>query len=132
MEMYENLCSLCKHHHRDTHPPTCDAFPERIPREIRLMRVDHRLPYAGDHGIRFEPKDDTPEMQKRLGKVRLRRPARLGENDLARRVEAVLHLIPFQDNRQRFFFLRSVRRAETFEELTPGSQQLIRAAEGRQ
>jgi hypothetical protein len=127
--MYENLCSLCKHQHDETHPPTCDAFPERIPRKIRLMQVDHRLPYPGDGGILFQPKDDTPETQKRLARVKVRKPGRLEPNDLDRRVRAVLHLIPFQDNRQRFLFLRNVRRVETFEELTPLSQQLIVAGE---
>jgi hypothetical protein len=46
--------SCCKHRHQGTHPPTCDAFPERIPLAIRLMRAHHQLPYEGDHGIHFE------------------------------------------------------------------------------
>lgn len=51
------LCSICTHRHPDTHPPTCDAFPQRIPTDIRVMRADHREPYEGDHGIRFEMRE---------------------------------------------------------------------------
>ncbi|MFC7257696.1 MULTISPECIES: hypothetical protein [Streptomyces] len=34
--------------------PYCDAFPEGIPSAIYQDGFDHRLPYPGDHGIRFE------------------------------------------------------------------------------
>jgi hypothetical protein len=32
----------------------CAAFPDGIPDDIDLGGFDHRLPYPGDHGIRFE------------------------------------------------------------------------------
>ena len=67
------LCDICKHRHADTHPPTCDAFPQRIPLAIRLMEVDHREPYPGDNGIRFELKDGTATTLQRLAKVKLRK-----------------------------------------------------------
>jgi len=35
-------------------PVTCRAFPAGIPEEIFLNGFDHRKPYPGDHGIRFE------------------------------------------------------------------------------
>jgi hypothetical protein len=35
----------------------CKAFPDGIPDDIYLEEFDHRLPYPGDHGIRFEFKE---------------------------------------------------------------------------
>ena len=34
----------------------CTAFPDDIPDDI-LEGFDHREPYAGDNGIRWEPQD---------------------------------------------------------------------------
>ncbi len=130
MEMWERLCDICKHRHFGKTPATtCDAYPVRIPLEIRLMRVDHHLPYKGDHGVLFEPKDDGEETRRRLAKVKVRRPKRLGENDLDRRVHAVLDLIPFKDWQNRAKFLCSLRRVARFEELHPAAQELILDAE---
>ena len=36
---------------------TCDVFPDRIPDAIWWNRADHRQPYAGDGGVRWEPRD---------------------------------------------------------------------------
>lgn len=46
-------CVFCRHAH--TSGPTCDAFPKGIPDEILRNEHDHRQPFIGDHGIRFEP-----------------------------------------------------------------------------
>jgi hypothetical protein len=34
--------------------PYCEGFPDRVPREIYTGRFDHREPYPGDNGIRFQ------------------------------------------------------------------------------
>lgn len=34
----------------------CEAFPDGIPMTILLNEHDHRESYAGDGGLRFEPK----------------------------------------------------------------------------
>ena len=37
----------------------CIAFPDGIPEEILLGEHDHKTPYPGDNGIRFEPKAES-------------------------------------------------------------------------
>ena len=56
-------CLTCRHFRR---PPksgpfrlSCDAFPAGIPREIQLGEHDHRKPFPGDGGIRYEPAKDA-------------------------------------------------------------------------
>jgi hypothetical protein len=48
-----DLCIICKHRIMGT-PDRCRAFPNGIPLAIRSNKVEHRQPYPGDHGIRFE------------------------------------------------------------------------------
>lgn len=48
-----NICVLCKHNQGGG---VCKAFPEGIPQEIEHGKHDHRKPFAGDDGVRFEAK----------------------------------------------------------------------------
>ena len=64
-----------------------------------------------------------------MAKVKLRKPQRTQENDLDRRVNAVLNIISFRDDKQKAAFVRAVSRADAFAELTPSFQEIISAAE---
>jgi hypothetical protein len=52
-EFIVTQCDTCKYKIPGTF--RCTAFPDRIPAEIILGTHDHRLPYPGDHGFRWEP-----------------------------------------------------------------------------
>jgi len=51
-------CLSCRHYHGFQ---KCDAYPERIPDKILAWKHDHREPYPGDHGIRYEPIKEEPK-----------------------------------------------------------------------
>jgi hypothetical protein len=55
------ICGSCSHLNRSSDrpllDPRCSAFPKGIPNEILLSKADHRQPFAGDNGIRFDPQD---------------------------------------------------------------------------
>lgn len=56
------LCMNCVHYRglARTRPRQCTAFGDGdIPLAIWLEGFDHRHPYPGDGGIRFEPKDPS-------------------------------------------------------------------------
>jgi hypothetical protein len=56
------LCLACQRLRLDRQGHwTCAAFPGGISQEFLDSEIDHRLPYPGDQGIRFEPDWGAPE-----------------------------------------------------------------------
>lgn len=56
-----SCCVLCRHLRVGPSGRwACAAFPDAIPADLLDGRADHRRPYPGDGGIRFEPAADGP------------------------------------------------------------------------
>ena len=51
------MCAACAHFKNDPTIPglCCKAYPYGIPDEIVVNGFDHRKPFPGDNGMRFEP-----------------------------------------------------------------------------
>jgi hypothetical protein len=49
------VCWWCSRLRENGVDRECDAFPGGIPSEIWEGETDHRVPFSGDQGIRFEP-----------------------------------------------------------------------------
>lgn len=45
---------ICRACFRYSGQDTCEAFPDGIPGRIMYQHYDHRLPFPGDKGLRFE------------------------------------------------------------------------------
>lgn len=52
-------CVLCKHYREGPVTGTCAAFPDGIPMEVYWTKVDHRLPYPGNNGVRLELSEEA-------------------------------------------------------------------------
>lgn len=52
-ELGISQCVWCRH--RSAGGRNCRAFPKGIPEAIAANRHDHRQPFDGDYGVRFEP-----------------------------------------------------------------------------
>lgn len=57
---YSGVCMFCKHL-TSAMQHTCAAFPAGIPPEIWEAQNNHKTPYPGDGGIRFERKEIAPD-----------------------------------------------------------------------
>jgi len=55
------LCMFCRNLIDESEVKRCRAFPEGIPEEILTTEADHRKPFEGDGGIRFESMSDEAE-----------------------------------------------------------------------
>lgn len=55
MVIGRGICHACARD-KDGTQQRCDAFPDGIPAEILNGTLDHRVPQAGDHGLRFKPR----------------------------------------------------------------------------
>jgi hypothetical protein len=51
-------CATCKHYR---FLQQCAAYPKRIPQPIFDGFHDHREPYKGDQGIRWEPAEQSTD-----------------------------------------------------------------------
>ena len=51
---FSKICTHCSNM-TDIVGRRCRAFPDGIPRPIWLGENNHKKPYPGDHGIRFDP-----------------------------------------------------------------------------
>ncbi|MBX6365191.1 MAG: hypothetical protein IRZ00_15080 [Gemmatimonadetes bacterium] len=61
-------CIMCRHFAEGEPEGTpaffCSAFPAGIPQEILSGEFDHRQPFPGDRGVRFER---DPDVRERVG-----------------------------------------------------------------
>jgi hypothetical protein len=124
-----SLCDCCKHYREGD---TCAAFPEGIPWDMLYMYHDHREPYPGDQGIRFEVRDDDQ------ARTRLQHVYKRHKYDgakavaLGRRVKPLMSVFErLFPERERLKLLSAIRRTPDFDALAPKYQEMILEAERR-
>jgi len=65
--MQSTQCLGCKHFKGGVEGMYCNAFPEEkgktIPHEILTGEFDHKEPFKGDGGIRYEPVGIITELE---------------------------------------------------------------------
>ena len=54
-------CTRCEHYRGAWR---CDAFPQKIPLDIATGKHDHRKPYPGDNGIRYQLAEEYKEVKR--------------------------------------------------------------------
>jgi len=52
-ELRVSQCTFCAH--RSPDGTACKAFPGGIPAELLYNEHDHRMEFAGDNGVRYQP-----------------------------------------------------------------------------
>ncbi len=60
------FCTTCRHLKKASETSngqeTCTAFPNGIPDAVLWAPYDHRQPYSGDHGVRYEQSAEGNEL----------------------------------------------------------------------
>jgi hypothetical protein len=52
------ICWSCTRLRENGVDQECDAFPGGIPEDIWEGETDHRVPYPGDKGMQYEPRNE--------------------------------------------------------------------------
>jgi hypothetical protein len=58
---FASQCVFCKHLRPVERDWQCVTFPDGVPDDVYYNRHDHRQPYPGDQGIRWEPAEEGDE-----------------------------------------------------------------------
>ena len=57
---FASQCARCIH--KVLNASSCAAFQKGIPSKILSGQFDHRFPFDGDNGIRYEPVEEAAEI----------------------------------------------------------------------